>query len=242
MKYDCEVIKDLLPLYLDEVCSEESKQMIEQHMSECESCRSVMEHMRDGQQEFLPEIPKSEVVLKKTAWTMSKHAVWSAIGITGIILYWLVYFWQDALSNIGDYRFFPYQFHELYTAGILLVPLVTLVWLGALFCTSVKEHSWRKNGAVLLILLTLFLVQGGCIYNQTSKSLVACWTDVKEIQDEYHIVIERGGERVVLETNPMVTNLLLTDGTMYGFEYEYNKQVPQKGVLLYVYGSEESVD
>ena len=33
MKYDCEVIRDLLPLYADRACSEHSRTMVEAHLS-----------------------------------------------------------------------------------------------------------------------------------------------------------------------------------------------------------------
>lgn len=39
MKYPCSLIKDLLPLYHDGVCSEESNKIIENHLSECSSCK-----------------------------------------------------------------------------------------------------------------------------------------------------------------------------------------------------------
>ena len=35
---DCDVIKDLLPLYVDKSCSESSKQMIEKHLGQCTEC------------------------------------------------------------------------------------------------------------------------------------------------------------------------------------------------------------
>jgi hypothetical protein len=38
MKIKCPVIEDLLPLYIDEVCSEESKMIVEEHLMECELC------------------------------------------------------------------------------------------------------------------------------------------------------------------------------------------------------------
>lgn len=41
MKISCEVINDLLPLYHDEVCSEESKRIVEEHLKECENCREI---------------------------------------------------------------------------------------------------------------------------------------------------------------------------------------------------------
>lgn len=46
MTYPCGVIRDLLPLYIDNVCNEESKQAVEKHLSECEECRSCCETMR----------------------------------------------------------------------------------------------------------------------------------------------------------------------------------------------------
>ncbi len=39
MKYPCGLIQDLLPLYYDGVCSEESIAIIENHLSECAECK-----------------------------------------------------------------------------------------------------------------------------------------------------------------------------------------------------------
>lgn len=47
MKYPCNVIRDLLPLYVDEVCSAESRKMIEEHLKECSECKAYMESMSD---------------------------------------------------------------------------------------------------------------------------------------------------------------------------------------------------
>ena len=43
MKVTCEIIEDLLPLYVDNVCSAQSRQAVEQHLQECERCRTVFE-------------------------------------------------------------------------------------------------------------------------------------------------------------------------------------------------------
>lgn len=46
MNYPCGVIRDLLPLYIDEVCNAESRQAVERHLSDCEACRNCCEAMR----------------------------------------------------------------------------------------------------------------------------------------------------------------------------------------------------
>ena len=42
MKYQCDVIRDLLPLYADRACSEKSREMVEEHLQECADCRSMV--------------------------------------------------------------------------------------------------------------------------------------------------------------------------------------------------------
>ncbi|MFT4145091.1 MAG: zf-HC2 domain-containing protein [Mobilitalea sp.] len=39
MKISCKVIEDLLPLYVEDCCSEETKQLVEEHLLECEICK-----------------------------------------------------------------------------------------------------------------------------------------------------------------------------------------------------------
>lgn len=45
MKYSCEIVKDLLPLYHDGVCSKDSISMIDQHLSECKNCKKYYEDL-----------------------------------------------------------------------------------------------------------------------------------------------------------------------------------------------------
>ena len=46
-KINCNVIGDLLPLNVDEVLSDDSKEIVEEHLSECESCRESAEKMKN---------------------------------------------------------------------------------------------------------------------------------------------------------------------------------------------------
>ncbi|WP_288885145.1 zf-HC2 domain-containing protein [uncultured Eubacterium sp.] len=46
----CNIVKDMLPLYIDDLCSDESKKMVEDHIKECEECRHVLESMKEGEE------------------------------------------------------------------------------------------------------------------------------------------------------------------------------------------------
>ena len=45
MKTDCEVIRDLLPLYADNACSVKSCAMVEEHLQECPDCRELVSRL-----------------------------------------------------------------------------------------------------------------------------------------------------------------------------------------------------
>lgn len=47
MKYPCDVMRDLLPLYLDRVCSAESEKIVEEHLKECSECRAYKESIKE---------------------------------------------------------------------------------------------------------------------------------------------------------------------------------------------------
>ena len=46
MSLTCGIIKDLLPLYAENLCGDESREAVEAHLETCESCRSSLEGMR----------------------------------------------------------------------------------------------------------------------------------------------------------------------------------------------------
>lgn len=61
MKYSCYIIQDLLPLYHDGVCSDQSKEIIEQHLSECPDCKDCYEQMCETDDINLPEDTNREI-------------------------------------------------------------------------------------------------------------------------------------------------------------------------------------
>ena len=46
-KMDCDIIRDLLPLYIDGVVSDATKNLVETHLEDCDACRKEAEWMRE---------------------------------------------------------------------------------------------------------------------------------------------------------------------------------------------------
>ena len=45
-KISCDLIQDLLPLYCDDVCSADSKNIVETHLQECEACAKLFQQLK----------------------------------------------------------------------------------------------------------------------------------------------------------------------------------------------------
>ena len=64
MKLECDVIRDLLPLYAEKLASPASSALVEQHLSECPACRAELEQMEKPvpvQPEPQPDAPLKNI-------------------------------------------------------------------------------------------------------------------------------------------------------------------------------------
>ena len=84
MNYNCGIIDDLLPLYVDGACSEESKAAIEAHLESCEVCRKKLERMQSDAVVSETIKPVGEVTVAKYAKKVRKHHIKLAIGVVVI--------------------------------------------------------------------------------------------------------------------------------------------------------------
>ena len=100
MKLPCNVILDLLPLYHDQVCSDETKALVEEHLLSCESCKEVLKSMGNE----LP-IPKQDIesveILKNIKKELrTKEFKWLIFAVFVLIL-------VISLHNLLAYTLFP---------------------------------------------------------------------------------------------------------------------------------------
>lgn len=69
MKYNlpCEVVRDLFPSYVDELTSNMTNQLVEEHITDCRECKTVLDAMQEPGTEAVTDADKKEIdFLKKT--------------------------------------------------------------------------------------------------------------------------------------------------------------------------------
>ena len=97
----CDVIKDLLVLYAEDMCSDETKVMVEEHLENCEKCKKQLENYKkklevekkaDTEPQKENELKPMKKVKKKLFWGRAKIAILSVfIAIIFIIIGGLFY-------------------------------------------------------------------------------------------------------------------------------------------------------
>ena len=126
MKYNCDMINDLLPLYADNVCSKSSADAVEEHISECPACARLLEDMRKCETIIDKEISKErgEVINKQAKFFRRKSAVAGCI-IGGIFaLPMLICLIVNLASGAGLTWFFIVLAAMFIPASLIVVPLM----------------------------------------------------------------------------------------------------------------------
>ena len=151
---ECELVQDLLPLYLDDACSASSKKVVEEHLAECEMCREVSEKLKDHTVEDVITA-ESEGVLARHAKKERTTAFKAGVIIAGILLLPVFITLIVSMADGGGLGVF-----SVTLASMLLVGALTVVPL-----MSLKNRLARTIlcgvGALLLILFFVDRMNGG---------------------------------------------------------------------------------
>ena len=94
MNQPCPMIQDLLPLYVDQICSQESRRAVEEHVENCPLCRARLEELRREDPLPPPEQDREQ----------SKARVLAGAAALGVAVWLLVFRFQTPIPYSQDIR------------------------------------------------------------------------------------------------------------------------------------------
>lgn len=113
MTIDCNIIRDLLPSYVDKLTSDESNAAIEEHIKNCPACKEILENMKkaaNGSETQTEEID----YLKKHKRNARKNTIVTAIILIALFAIVLVELLAHLIplqgatkSDLNDYSLYP---------------------------------------------------------------------------------------------------------------------------------------
>lgn len=123
-KLSCDVVQDLLPLYVDGVCSADSRQLVEAHLNDCADCRAMLADLQESEAEAAFHADAKAVIgahnkrQSKTALALGLLISVFLTGLMGVMLYVTLKGWSDwqTTATVGA--------SLLFLAGLTAVPLL----------------------------------------------------------------------------------------------------------------------
>ena len=105
MKCKCGVIKDLLPLYVDDIVSEESREVVKEHLDACANCKKYYEKLKeDAVAPIKKNMADEKEAIRKIRSKINRKKI-AAICITAMLtaaialgLYYMIFVKQSYLS------------------------------------------------------------------------------------------------------------------------------------------------
>jgi len=79
MNVNCDIIRDLLPLYVDDVCSASSRELVDTHLQGCAKCAEELRLMKGA-------LPASEVIAEEVSSAKAAGKAWKKNKIRSILI------------------------------------------------------------------------------------------------------------------------------------------------------------
>lgn len=135
-KLSCNVIRDLIPVYVDDICSTETSAIVEEHLQDCNACRNLVEMIKET------EFVSREADIKEIDYMKKVRKHFTGKSIVSFALFLLVAVFGLAMS-IQNYGVVPLLFYY----GITPFLMVAVYLMESDYiCISTK---WKKVMAVI---------------------------------------------------------------------------------------------
>ncbi len=173
MKTDCEVIRDLLPLYTDAAGSQKSRELVEEHLEECPDCRALLDELRETELEKSLRSERDNVVQNAARWFKRRTAAVGSAVSGAFMLPILVLLIINLRIGLTVSWVYVVLAALLVPASLIVVPIIMpedkAFWTFCAFCASLilllavtclysrGDWFWIAASAVLFGLSVIFL-------------------------------------------------------------------------------------
>ena len=143
MSKQCEIVGDLLPLYVDGVCSEASGELVREHMETCPRCRELCGQLRSHGGEELLKREKDGVILRHERKELRRILRYlflsAALLYLPTLLLIVLHSEPDGTSFIAIDRWFVLAVLFLFTVPFYLA----FIEIGRLICGAMEKRKKR---------------------------------------------------------------------------------------------------
>ncbi len=162
----CEIVKDLMPLYIDNCCSKESGKVVERHLEKCSECRRLYDAMTKEvkigvrekeenllEQELLRE--GKEVIARQIRKDLIEKAAAIDIPVDFMIIAAVLYISTNGI----ELTFRDSRLYELGYAFVTVMLCVTGVAAGIMFLVRGRKENDCVASRFLVLLSVVWKIE-----------------------------------------------------------------------------------
>lgn len=140
MNKECEIVRDILPLYVDDVCSASSREIIDEHLKTCPDCAAYLEDIRASEAESELKSEKSLVIQNQARRFKRRSAATGSVISALFMIPILICLIVNLTSGRTLDWFYIVVAAMLVVASVTVVPVMVpdskLFWTLCAFCGS----------------------------------------------------------------------------------------------------------
>lgn len=170
----CEIIRDLLPLYIEDLCSPESREEVEAHLKQCVDCQREYKELSQEYQNAIDNQGVEEFLEEKDLFEKSKNAIEVSFADRIISKIFAILLWLGVIGNvlmlILVFIFYQYRYPSLALnesgsgVCILIFPfLATFVALLGKTAMKRKKGKFCSRALLIAMIPAIFLSSVGTL-------------------------------------------------------------------------------
>lgn len=160
MKNECNIIRDILPLYIENIASKDSVSFVDEHMEKCEKCRVVLADMRvsasieenyknNTTEDAIPLQLLKKKMNRKKLLTIIISSVATLIAVLGMLFLTIMYGFPVHSENINIETEFQYC-EGVYLDQEFVLHMNTIDGM-PLYVTVNDKYETDENGEEILV-------------------------------------------------------------------------------------------
>ncbi len=140
MNKQCEIVQDLLPLYVDGACSDASVELVEKHLKDCPVCDEIYQKMCSRTGEKILQSERENIIThhkRRENQKLVKYMFWAMILLYGPTLL-MISFLADGV------RLFTFALLTIYTFPFY----IAFIELGLAACRALEKQPTTKGSRI----------------------------------------------------------------------------------------------
>ncbi len=140
MNKECEIIRDILPLYVDDACSASSREIVDAHLKDCPDCTAYLEQIRASEAEEELTEERTQVIGNQARRFKRRSAAAGSVTSALFMIPILACLIVNLVTGRTLDWFFVVMAAMLVAASLIVVPIMAreskLFWTFCAFCVS----------------------------------------------------------------------------------------------------------